>query len=82
MQQTASAVRDEPVAVHSFPAATEAAFFDPLMPTIVFGPGQIADGETPIAHSKDEYVRASSVQTAATVLEAFLEEMVVGAAMA
>jgi acetylornithine deacetylase len=82
MQQTASAVRDEPVAVHSFPAATEAAFFDPLMPTIVFGPGQIADGETPIAHSKDEYVRASSVQTAAAVLEAFLEEMVVDAAMA
>jgi len=82
LQQTAAAVRDEPVSVHSFPAATEAAFFDPLMPTIVFGPGQIADGETPIAHSKDEYVRASSVQTAAKILEAFLEEMVVDAAVA
>lgn len=82
MQRTASALREEPAAVHSFPAATEAAFFDPLMPTIVFGPGQIADGETPIAHSKDEYVRASSVRMAAAVIEAFLEEMVVETAVA
>lgn len=50
-----------------FGAATEASYFAPA-PTVVFGPGVLADGEGPVAHADREYVRRSDVERAATIL--------------
>lgn len=55
-----------------FDAATEAAFFAPHMPVVVFGPGLISDGDRPIAHSPREYVPVSDVERATEILSTFL----------
>ncbi|MDS0281220.1 M20 family metallopeptidase [Haloarcula onubensis] len=51
--------------VRPFEAATEASYFASHGPTVVFGPGVLADGVGAVAHSKREYVRLSEVRTAA-----------------
>ncbi|MHB9288353.1 M20 family metallopeptidase [Halobacteriales archaeon Cl-PHB] len=51
-----------------FGAATEASHFAPDAPTVVFGPGDLADEYGPVAHADREYVRLSAVRTAAAVL--------------
>ncbi|SNR31242.1 M20 family metallopeptidase [Halorubrum vacuolatum] len=73
--QVASSVTNRSVETRPFEAATEAAFFSPSMPVIVFGPGLIHDGTEPIAHSDGEYVPIADVESAAAVLSAFLEQL-------
>ncbi|MFB6139608.1 MAG: M20 family metallopeptidase [Halosimplex sp.] len=51
--------------VRPFGAATEASYFAEQAPTVVFGPGDLADGEGAVAHSEREYVRREDVRTAA-----------------
>ncbi|WP_435067070.1 M20/M25/M40 family metallo-hydrolase [Haloplanus sp. C73] len=54
-------------AVRPFTAATEASYFAPA-PTVVFGPGVLADDSGPVAHADREYVRVAEVERAATAL--------------
>jgi acetylornithine deacetylase len=54
--------------VRPFGAATEAAYFADLAPTVVFGPGELADDVGPIAHAEREYVRVAAVRAAARAL--------------
>jgi len=51
-----------------FGAATEASYFATQAPTVVFGPGALADETGPIAHADREYVHRSAVEEAATIL--------------
>ena len=51
-----------------FGAATEASYFAALAPTVVFGPGVLADDDGAVAHSPREYVHASDVERAAAVV--------------
>ncbi|WP_254861997.1 M20 family metallopeptidase [Halovivax gelatinilyticus] len=55
--------------VRPFGAATEASYFSPRAPTVVFGPGVLADAEGPVAHADREYVRVDDVRAAAEALE-------------
>ncbi|MFC6907177.1 M20/M25/M40 family metallo-hydrolase [Halalkalicoccus tibetensis] len=59
-------------AIKPFDAATEAAFFAPYAPVVVFGPGRISDGDQPIAHSAREFVPVADVENAAHVLTEYL----------
>ncbi|MBX0293544.1 M20 family metallopeptidase [Haloarcula nitratireducens] len=63
-------------AVRPFGAATEASYFAERGPTVVFGPGELADDVGAIAHSKREYVRLSDVRTAARAVRETLERLV------
>ncbi|QAU12641.1 M20/M25/M40 family metallo-hydrolase [Halorubrum sp. BOL3-1] len=54
--------------VRPFGAATEASYFAPA-PTVVFGPGDLADDSGAVAHAKREYVRVREVEAAATAVE-------------
>ncbi len=48
-----------------FGAATEASYFAADAPTVVFGPGVLADDEGPVAHADREYVDSRDVHDAA-----------------
>ncbi|WP_129115185.1 M20 family metallopeptidase [Halegenticoccus tardaugens] len=61
--------------VRPFAAATEASYFAPA-PTVVFGPGVLADGEGAVAHAEREYVRTAEVRTAAAAVEETLRTFV------
>lgn len=61
--------------VRPFGAATEASYFAPA-PTVVFGPGHLADEEGAVAHSEREYVRLSRVRTAAAAVTRAVDELV------
>ncbi|MFC7068212.1 M20 family metallopeptidase [Halobaculum lipolyticum] len=54
--------------VRAFGAATEASYFAPA-PTVVFGPGHLADDVGAVAHSEREYVRVDRVRDAAASVE-------------
>ena len=54
--------------VRPFGAATEASYFAPA-PTVVFGPGDVADGAGAVAHAEREYVRVREVEAAAATVE-------------
>lgn len=64
-------------AIRPFSAATEASYFASEAPTVVFGPGVLADEEGAVAHSRREYVRLPDVERAAAAvrktLAVFLE---------
>lgn len=60
--------------VRPFAAATEASYFSPA-PTVVFGPGDLADETGPVAHADREYVRVSEVRLAAAALSATAAEL-------
>ncbi|NLV11464.1 M20/M25/M40 family metallo-hydrolase [Halomicrobium mukohataei] len=62
-------------AIRPFGAATEAAHFAPDAPTVVFGPGVLADEEGAVAHSDREYVRRSEIHEAARAVEATVERL-------
>ena len=51
-----------------FGAATEASYFAADAPTVVFGPGVLADEEGAVAHAEREYVRVGEVEAAAAAL--------------
>jgi len=62
--------------VRPFTAATEASYFAADAPTVVFGPGVLADDEGAVAHAKREYVRQSEIERAAAALCAALARLV------
>ncbi|WP_101296595.1 M20/M25/M40 family metallo-hydrolase [Halegenticoccus soli] len=57
--------------VRPFTAATEASYFAPA-PTVVFGPGALADDAGAVAHSDREYVNTDEVRAAAEAVETTL----------
>lgn len=61
----------------SFGAATEASYFAPT-PTIVFGPGQLADAEAAVAHSDREYVRVNQLRLAGAATTRALDALLSG----
>lgn len=63
-------------AIRPFGAATEASYFAEHAPTVVFGPGVLADEEGAVAHSEREYVSLSAVETAADAVHRALERLV------
>ena len=60
--------------VRPFGAATEASYFAPA-PTVVFGPGVLADEAGAVAHADREYVRVSEVRRAAEAVESALSTL-------
>ncbi len=61
--------------VRPFTAATEASYFAAHAPTVVFGPGVLADDEGAVAHAPREYVRVDDVRAAADALEETLSRL-------
>jgi acetylornithine deacetylase len=61
--------------VRPFTAATEASYFARKAPTVVFGPGELADDDGPVAHAEREYVNLSEVGRATEILEKTLAEL-------
>ncbi|MFB6143515.1 MAG: M20/M25/M40 family metallo-hydrolase [Halorientalis sp.] len=61
--------------VRPFGAATEASYFAADAPTVVFGPGHIADEAGAVAHSEREYVRRREVTRAADVVTGAVESL-------
>ncbi len=59
-----------------FTAATEASYFAAYAPTVVFGPGVLADEKGAVAHAPREYVRTADVLAAAEALERTLSRLV------
>jgi acetylornithine deacetylase len=59
----------------AFGAATEASYFAADAPTVVFGPGVLADEEGPVAHGEREYVRAPDVERATEILVQTVETL-------
>ncbi|MFC5279200.1 M20/M25/M40 family metallo-hydrolase [Halorubrum rubrum] len=59
-------------AVRPFGAATEASYFAPA-PTVVFGPGDLADDAGAVAHAEREYVRVREVEAAAATVAEVLD---------
>ncbi|GGN17542.1 M20 family metallopeptidase [Halarchaeum nitratireducens] len=51
-----------------FGAATEASYFARDAPTVVFGPGSLADEEGAVAHAEREYVDLREVETGARIV--------------
>lgn len=62
-------------ALRTFEAATEAAHFAPNGPTVVFGPGVLADEDGPVAHAEREYVDKSDIAAAATAVQETVESI-------
>ncbi|WP_458185106.1 M20 family metallopeptidase [Haladaptatus sp. NG-WS-4] len=61
--------------VRPFGAATEASYFAQVAPTVVFGPGVLADDEGAVAHAPREYVRVDTVEAAATAVTETVREL-------
>ncbi|MEZ3172686.1 M20 family metallopeptidase [Halorubrum sp. RMP-47] len=61
--------------IRAFGAATEASYFAPNAPTVVFGPGELSDADGPVAHSDREYVRLSDLKAAADAVRATVESL-------
>ncbi len=59
--------------IRPFGAATEASYFATRAPTVVFGPGVLADDDGAVAHAPREYVRRSDIDRAAVVLREAIE---------
>ena len=58
-----------------FGAATEASFFAEVAPTVVFGPGVLADEDGAVAHSEREYVDVEEIEAAATAVRETVETL-------
>lgn len=61
--------------VRPFGAATEASYFAQDAPTVVFGPGVLADEEGAVAHAEREYVRRSDVERAGEIVTDAVEQL-------
>jgi acetylornithine deacetylase len=55
--------------IRPFTAASEASYFAKQAPTVIFGPGHLADEEGAVAHSEREYVLIKEVRAAADAVE-------------
>ncbi|WP_435344771.1 M20 family metallopeptidase [Haloarchaeobius sp. HRN-SO-5] len=62
-------------AVRPFTAATEASYFADDAPTVMFGPGVLADDEGAVAHAPREYVDLAQVRRAADVVTSALASL-------
>jgi acetylornithine deacetylase/succinyl-diaminopimelate desuccinylase-like protein len=58
-----------------FTAATEASYFAAEAPTVVFGPGVLADEEGAVAHAEREYVRLPEVEAAGAAVRETLDDL-------
>jgi acetylornithine deacetylase len=61
--------------VRPFGAAAEASYFAAHAPTVIFGPGVLADEDGPVAHADREYVRLPRVEEASDALTAAITAM-------
>ena len=61
--------------IRPFGAATEASYFAADAPVVVFGPGQLADSEGPVAHSEREYVERIELDRGVTAVRRTLESL-------
>lgn len=61
--------------IRAFGAATEASYFARAAPTVVFGPGHIADDVGAVAHAEREYVDVASVRAAAMAVREATERL-------
>lgn len=61
--------------VRPFTAATEASYFASIAPTVVFGPGVLADEGGAVAHSDREYVTLDEVRRAADAVYETLADL-------
>ncbi|WP_435097874.1 M20 family metallopeptidase [Halarchaeum sp. P4] len=61
--------------VRPFGAATESSYFANDAPTVVFGPGYLADDEGAVAHAEREYVDLPEVREGAEIATAALREL-------
>ncbi|MFC7134176.1 MULTISPECIES: M20 family metallopeptidase [Salinibaculum] len=61
--------------IRPFGAATEASYFAADAPTVVFGPGVLADDEGPVAHAEREYVDRRDVHRAADVVSEAVSDL-------
>ncbi len=61
--------------VRAFGAATEASYFARDAPTVVFGPGVLADEDGAVAHSEREYVPLDQVHAAADAVTETVESL-------
>ncbi|MEF8976566.1 MAG: M20 family metallopeptidase [Halapricum sp.] len=62
--------------IRSFGAATEASYFAAEAPTVIFGPGKLADEDGAVAHSDREYVRLPEIHAAADAVTETLRSLV------
>ena len=60
--------------VRPFGAATEASYFAPA-PTVVFGPGDLADDAGAVAHAEREYVRVREVEAASVAVAGVVDRL-------
>ena len=58
-----------------FGAATEASYFAADAPTVVFGPGTLADESGAVAHAEREYVRRSQIERAGDIVTDAVESL-------
>ncbi|WP_080508335.1 M20/M25/M40 family metallo-hydrolase [Haloparvum sedimenti] len=70
----AGAAAERGAEARPFSAATEASYFAPA-PTVVFGPGDLADGDGAVAHAEREYVRVREVEWATAAVERALSAL-------
>ncbi|MFB6082901.1 MAG: M20 family metallopeptidase [Halorientalis sp.] len=61
--------------IRPFGAATEASYFAADAPTVVFGPGVVADEEGAVAHAEREYVRRPEIERAGEIATAAVESL-------
>ena len=59
--------------IRAFEAATEASYFADDGPTVVFGPGVLADAEGPVAHADREYINRKEIADATEAIQATVE---------
>lgn len=59
--------------VRAFGAATEASYFAVDAPTVVFGPGVLADADGPVAHADREYIGLSDIAAASDAIQSTIE---------
>jgi acetylornithine deacetylase len=59
--------------IRAFEAATEASYFATDAPTVVFGPGVLADETGPVAHADREYISQSAIGVAANAVRQTVE---------
>jgi acetylornithine deacetylase/succinyl-diaminopimelate desuccinylase-like protein len=60
--------------IRPFGAATDASYFADNGPTVVFGPGVIADEEGPAVHSNREYIHRSEIVAASETVQNTIEQ--------
>ena len=73
--ESAGLPADRGGAARPFGAATEASYFAPA-PTVVFGPGDLADDAGAVAHAEREYVRVREVAAAAEAVDRSITALV------